>query len=170
MTDQQTAQPRSPPAGPPLLATRNLTRHFRLGGGLVARHTLHAVDDLTITIGEREIVALAGGSGSGSGSPRRWPCGPNSSCGPAHPYTQLLLSAVPDPQAHIAAGATSDHGEPPKVIDPVPGCRFRWRCPLAIEECHHTTPHHRCGNSCQPTAPPATWPRRRYLSCSLIGW
>ena len=26
------------------------------------------------------------------------------------------------------------------MIDPAPGCRFRWRCPLAIEECHRVTP------------------------------
>jgi len=59
---------------------------------------------------------------------------------PKHPYTQLLLSAVPDPRAPLAIGAETDRGEPPKVIDPTPGCRFRWRCPLAIDECHHVTP------------------------------
>jgi peptide/nickel transport system ATP-binding protein len=59
---------------------------------------------------------------------------------PKHPYTQLLLSAVPDPRAPLGVGAESDRGEPPRVIDPVPGCRFRWRCPLAIEECKTVTP------------------------------
>ncbi len=59
---------------------------------------------------------------------------------PLHPYTQLLLSAVPDPRAPLAVGAESDKGEPPRVIDPTPGCRFRWRCPLAVEECHRRTP------------------------------
>jgi len=59
---------------------------------------------------------------------------------PRHPYTQLLLSAVPDPRAPLAVGAETDRGEPPKVIDPTPGCRFRWRCPLAIDECQHVTP------------------------------
>jgi peptide/nickel transport system ATP-binding protein len=59
---------------------------------------------------------------------------------PRHPYTQLLLSAVPDPRAPLAVGAETDRGEPPKVIDPAPGCRFRWRCPLAIDECHRVTP------------------------------
>jgi len=60
--------------------------------------------------------------------------------GPRHPYTQLLLSAVPDPRAPLAVGAATDRGEPPKVIDPAPGCRFRWRCPLAIDRCHQVTP------------------------------
>ncbi len=59
---------------------------------------------------------------------------------PRHPYTQLLLSAVPDPRAPLRVGADTDRGEPPKVIDPTPGCRFRWRCPLAIGECHQITP------------------------------
>jgi oligopeptide/dipeptide ABC transporter ATP-binding protein len=59
---------------------------------------------------------------------------------PKHPYTQLLLSAVPDPRAPLAVGAETDKGEPPRVIDPAPGCRFRWRCPLVVEECHRRTP------------------------------
>jgi len=58
---------------------------------------------------------------------------------PRHPYTQLLVSAVPDPKAEPISG-TIDRGEPPKVIDPTPGCRFRWRCPLAIDACHMQTP------------------------------
>ena len=59
---------------------------------------------------------------------------------PKHPYTRLLLSAAPDPRAPLGVGAETDCGEPPKVIDPTPGCRFRWRCPLAIDECHKVTP------------------------------
>jgi len=59
---------------------------------------------------------------------------------PRHPYTQLLLSAVPDPRAPLSAAAKTDRGEPPKVIDPSPGCRFRYRCPLAIDTCAQVTP------------------------------
>jgi peptide/nickel transport system ATP-binding protein len=59
---------------------------------------------------------------------------------PRHPYTQLLLSAVPDPKAELNVGAETDRGEPPRVINPTPGCRFRWRCPLAIAVCHEVTP------------------------------
>jgi peptide/nickel transport system ATP-binding protein len=59
---------------------------------------------------------------------------------PRHPYTQLLLSAVPDPRADLNVSAQTDRGEPPRVIDPTPGCRFRFRCPLAINECHNQTP------------------------------
>ena len=62
---------------------------------------------------------------------------------PKHPYTQLLLSAVPDPRAPLAVAADSDTGEPPRVIDPSPGCRFRWRCPLAVDTCAEVTPQPR---------------------------
>ena len=58
---------------------------------------------------------------------------------PKHPYTQLLLSAVPDPRAPLSTDS-ADQGEPPRVIDPKPGCRFRWRCPLAIDVCERVTP------------------------------
>jgi peptide/nickel transport system ATP-binding protein len=59
---------------------------------------------------------------------------------PRHPYTQLLLSAVPDPRAPLSVSAEAEQGEPPRVVDPSPGCRFRWRCPLAIDTCAQVTP------------------------------
>jgi hypothetical protein len=36
--------------------------------------------------------------------------------------------------------AETDRGEPPKVINPKPGCRFRARCPLAVDICSEVTP------------------------------
>jgi peptide/nickel transport system ATP-binding protein len=65
---------------------------------------------------------------------------------PQHPYTQLLLSAAPDPHATdgrdlvSAAADSGDVGEPPKVVDPAPGCRFAPRCPIAVEVCWKETP------------------------------
>ena len=64
---------------------------------------------------------------------------------PRHPYTQLLLSAVPDPKApppslEALAAASGERGEPPKVIDPKPGCRFQPRCPVSTEICENITP------------------------------
>jgi peptide/nickel transport system ATP-binding protein len=64
---------------------------------------------------------------------------------PKHPYTQLLLSAVPDPKApppslEALAAASGERGEPPKVIDPKPGCRFQPRCPVSVEICGQITP------------------------------
>ena len=59
---------------------------------------------------------------------------------PKHPYTQLLLSAVPDPRAPVSLPATAEVQEPPRVVNPGEGCRFRARCPYAIEECSRVTP------------------------------
>jgi peptide/nickel transport system ATP-binding protein len=59
---------------------------------------------------------------------------------PKHPYTQLLLSAVPDPRAELGLADASDVGEPPKVVDPQEGCRFAPRCPLKIDACWNVTP------------------------------
>ena len=59
---------------------------------------------------------------------------------PKHPYTQLLLSAVPDPRAELRIADASDVGEPPKVVDPKEGCRFLARCPFAVAQCEAVTP------------------------------
>jgi oligopeptide/dipeptide ABC transporter ATP-binding protein len=60
---------------------------------------------------------------------------------PRHPYTQSLLSAVPQPdpkrrltEHHIPAG------EVPSPIAPPPGCHFHPRCPLATDICRSEKP------------------------------
>jgi peptide/nickel transport system ATP-binding protein len=58
---------------------------------------------------------------------------------PLHPYTQLLLSAVPDPNIDLAL-SEDEVREPPRVIDPDEGCRFRARCPYAEARCAAATP------------------------------
>jgi peptide/nickel transport system ATP-binding protein len=58
---------------------------------------------------------------------------------PKHPYTRLLLSAVADPRDGESE-FSADTGEPPRVINPEPGCRFRFRCPYAIDICQTVTP------------------------------
>ncbi len=61
---------------------------------------------------------------------------------PQHPYTRLLLSAVVDPR-EADPDFTADTGEPPRVINPGEGCRFRFRCPYAIDRCAVSTPQPR---------------------------
>jgi oligopeptide/dipeptide ABC transporter ATP-binding protein len=61
--------------------------------------------------------------------------------GPAHPYTRMLLAAVPS--AGPAQGPrrrTVLRGDPPSALAPPPGCHFHPRCPEAIARCKVESP------------------------------
>jgi len=60
---------------------------------------------------------------------------------PLHPYTQLLLSAVPDPGTGVEAKRIEVRkGLASAAVDPPEGCRFVARCPIAIDVCSSVTP------------------------------
>ncbi len=61
---------------------------------------------------------------------------------PAHPYTKALLSAIPIPDPKIESGRKRIMltGDIPSPINPAPGCRFKSRCPYAIERCSQENP------------------------------
>jgi len=61
---------------------------------------------------------------------------------PEHPYTQLLLSAAPDPERAGLTGrpALGSRGAPPSLVTPPPGCRFHPRCPHAMAICAEAAP------------------------------
>jgi peptide/nickel transport system ATP-binding protein len=63
---------------------------------------------------------------------------------PAHPYTQLLLSAAPDPDRTgrdgLALPSADRRGAPPSLVAPPSGCRFHPRCPHAMAVCADTSP------------------------------
>lgn len=73
-----------------------------------------------------------------------------------HPYTQLLLSSVPDADAPgggpLPPGAQS---EPPNTVDPPTGCRFHPRCPYAMPICSEVSPE------------PVYGPDGRWVRCHL---
>jgi peptide/nickel transport system ATP-binding protein len=59
--------------------------------------------------------------------------------GPAHPYTQLLLSAAADPD-RVVPPALAGSGAPPSLLAPPTGCRFHPRCPHAMDICSRVAP------------------------------
>lgn len=60
---------------------------------------------------------------------------------PAHPYTRMLLAAVPNVKRRREAGWTKIVGEPGSPIDPVPNaCRFAGRCPDEAAICRQVEP------------------------------
>ncbi|HEX9541819.1 MAG TPA: ABC transporter ATP-binding protein [Streptosporangiaceae bacterium] len=58
---------------------------------------------------------------------------------PSHPYTQLLLSAAPDPD-RAEPPSLQGRGSPPSLVSPPSGCRFHPRCPHAMAVCAQRTP------------------------------
>ncbi|KQI71813.1 ABC transporter ATP-binding protein [Loktanella sp. 5RATIMAR09] len=59
---------------------------------------------------------------------------------PQHPYTQMLLDAVPDLALSGRRRKPVD-GEIPNPINPPSGCAFHPRCPLAMDRCKVDAPH-----------------------------
>jgi peptide/nickel transport system ATP-binding protein len=84
-------------------------------------------------IGDRTIVLYAGHMVEGAESTELMDQ-------PAHPYTQLLLSAVPNPEAGLSTGEEEGRGEIPSLIDPPPGCPFTPRCGRVMDICRQEMP------------------------------
>ena len=59
---------------------------------------------------------------------------------PAHPYTALLLEAIPVPDPSVKPAVNVPIGEPPSPLAPPSGCRFRTRCPRADAVCADVVP------------------------------
>jgi peptide/nickel transport system ATP-binding protein len=59
---------------------------------------------------------------------------------PLHPYTELLLASVPDPNAGARPPIEVRKGVASAAVDPPEGCRFADRCPLRIDVCNRVTP------------------------------
>ncbi|MCD6278751.1 MAG: ATP-binding cassette domain-containing protein [Desulfurococcales archaeon] len=61
---------------------------------------------------------------------------------PLHPYTQALLSAVPEPDPSLKKlrKRIMLPGEPPSSINPPKGCRLHPRCPRVMDVCSREEP------------------------------
>jgi peptide/nickel transport system ATP-binding protein len=59
---------------------------------------------------------------------------------PRHPYTEILLSAVPVPNPRTPAKRILLQGDPPSPANPPSACRFHTRCPLAQPICREQRP------------------------------
>ena len=61
-------------------------------------------------------------------------------CQPLHPYTELLLAAVPVPDPAVKRARRIFEGDVPSAINPPAGCHFHPRCPYAFERCRMESP------------------------------
>lgn len=59
---------------------------------------------------------------------------------PRHPYTKVLLSAIPKPTPHRTTERIILEGEVPSPANPPSGCRFHTRCPFTQEKCRIEEP------------------------------
>ncbi len=60
--------------------------------------------------------------------------------GPRHPYTEALLSAIPEPDPTVGFQEILLEGDVPSPANPPPGCSFHTRCSYAKDLCRHEEP------------------------------
>jgi peptide/nickel transport system ATP-binding protein len=126
----------------------NLMERLKQERGIAYLYITHDIASARY-IADETIVMYAGRMVEGAG-------GDDLIRTPAHPYTQLLLSAVPDPRTRRTRQIRA-RAEPPSLIDPPPGCPFAPRCPRVMDVCRQTMP------GVETIAP------RHWVRCHLYG-
>jgi len=65
---------------------------------------------------------------------------------PRHPYTKMLISSLPEVGVRYSERKLEGiPGNPPQLLNPPGGCRFRERCPVAFEKCMEEPPFIKVG-------------------------
>ncbi|MCD6033825.1 MAG: oligopeptide/dipeptide transporter, ATPase subunit, partial [Thermomicrobiales bacterium] len=126
----------------------NLMERLKQERGIAYLYITHDIASARY-IADETIVMYAGRMVEGAG-------GDDLIRTPAHPYTQLLLSAVPDPRVRRTRRIRA-RAEPPSLIDPPPGCPFAARCPRVMDVCRQIMP------GVETIAP------RHWVRCHLYG-
>lgn len=109
----------------------NLMERLKAERGLSYLYITHDVASARY-IGDETIVMYAGRMVEGANSEELI-------AHPAHPYTELLLAAVPDPHKPMKKELRV-RGEPPRLVDPPAGCPFAPRCPKVMAVCRDIMP------------------------------
>jgi peptide/nickel transport system ATP-binding protein len=109
----------------------NLMERLKAERGLSYLYITHDVASARY-IGDETIVMYAGRMVEGANSEELI-------AHPAHPYTELLLAAVPNPHQPVKKELKA-RTEPPRLIDPPPGCPFAPRCPKVMGVCREVMP------------------------------
>ena len=111
----------------------NLIARFKEELGIAYLYVTHDLASARY-IGDKILVMYAGHMVEGGSSEEIM-------AHPAHPYTRLLLSAVPDPHAGLRTNKDiGARGEVPSLIDPPPGCPFAARCTHVMDICRQSMP------------------------------
>lgn len=75
---------------------------------------------------------------------------------PIHPYTQALLSAVPDADPRKTPGRIILEGDVPSPVNPPPGCVFHTRCQYCMAICREVEPEFKDAG------------KEHYVACHLV--
>src|SRR5699024_12638654 len=59
---------------------------------------------------------------------------------PLHPYTQALVSAIPNPDPDVQKERIVLKGDVPNPATPPSGCVFYTRCPFVMDKCKTISP------------------------------
>ena len=76
---------------------------------------------------------------------------------PKHPYTQSLLSAIPQPDPNRVRQAKPISGDIPSHLNPPVGCPFHPRCPVAIQKCREVEPRLKVVDPANPAHQVSCW-------------